>query len=423
MSLLERIAKVEKPTTREFLRKNLAKYSSDDQLIQSCIEFLGVTPKHIRDILREVREESQINSTVYDSFESISTIPKTVEAHARALGLDLDKWEIYATKENFWGNADDPHYQTKFSRRLKRSWVASEVAKAIKQELSGFDFNFGVKKYPSFPEKNMLELSLIDPHCGDMSYEFPNPLSSLKRFEEAFYELLAVSQIYKISEIIMPLGHDFFNVDNAELSTSSRRHRQDEYPLRYNTYSKAVAVLIRLLREAREIAPVKVFMIPGNHDHETNFFFGHTLRLVFADCPEITIYDGYDAKNDCYRYEPYKFHKFGINLLGFTHGESIARDRLPVLMATESGEKWLNTEHYEWHLGHLHHLTTKNFVTMDEKNGVRLRWLPSMILRSNWSKLKGYAAMAEGIGMVWNDREGNIADFKKRFLGNSRKEK
>lgn len=409
-------------TTREFLKTNLGKYSNDSDLVKACIEALEVTPKHIRDILREIKEEAQIDTCVYDEFEQISTIPKTVEDHARALGLDLDKWEIFATKENFWGNAQDPHYQTKFSRRIKRSWIAREVAKAIKEELRDFEFVPKLKKYPALSEKNALEISLLDPHTGDMSYEYPNPYSSLTRYKETFLEFLALHSVFPVSEISIPLGHDFFNVDNIQLTTS-KGTRQDEMPLRYNTYAKSVQVLIQLLLEAREIAPVKVYMIPGNHDREVNFFLGHTLRLFFEKYPEVTIYDGYDAKSDSYQFEPYKFYRYGCNLLGYTHGDEIPKTRLPVLMATESGSLWVDAEHREWHLGHLHHLTTQNFVTMDEKNGIRLRWLPSMIMRSNWSKLKGYAAMAEGLAMLWNYGEGNIADFKKRFLRQQGKEK
>ena len=252
-------------TTREFLKTHLSKYSNDTALVQACMEALEVTPKHIRDILREVKEESQEASCVYDEFEQISVIPKTVEDHARALGLDLDKWEIYATKENFWGNKADPHYQTKFSRRVKRSWVAREVAKAIKEELRDFEFVPKLKKYSALSEKNAMELSLLDPHIGDMSYEYPNPESSLIRYKETFLEFLALHSAFPISEIIIPLGHDFFNVDNIQLTTS-KGTKQDEMPLRYNTYAKSVQVLIQLILEAREIAPVKIFMVPGNHD-------------------------------------------------------------------------------------------------------------------------------------------------------------
>ena len=407
-------------TTREFLRDNQKKYSNNTELVKACTEELKITSKHIKRILREeagvsIQEETQGNP--YNEYNNISTIPKTVDEHAKAIGVDLDMYEIYFTKENFWGSESDPHYQTKFSRRIKHSWVARDIAKTLREEFKKSPFVHKPSKvfYNTNNKHNCLELSLIDPHVGDISYEYPDPYSSLKRFQDTFMEFLNLNSIFDISEIVIPLGHDFFNVDNISLETTNGT-QQSEYPLRYNVYAKSVNVLIRLILEAREVAPVKVFMVPGNHDQETNFFLGHVLRLFFEKYKEITIYDGYNEEEDKYQFEPYKFYKFGKNLLGFTHGKEIALNRLPLLMATESGSKWANTIYREWHLGHLHHLSTQNFLTMDEHAGIRLRWLPSMIMRSNWSKLKGYSAIAEGLAIIWNYENGNVATFKKRFL-------
>ncbi len=47
---------------------------------------------------------------------------------------------------------------------------------------------------------------------------------------------------------------------------------------------------------------------------------------------------------------PYKFHHYGVNLIGFDHGHSIRETvRLAALMANECRDVWGQTVYREWH--------------------------------------------------------------------------
>jgi hypothetical protein len=80
-------------------------------------------------------------------------------------------------------------------------------------------------------------------------------------------------------------------------------------------------------------------------------------------------------------------------------------------MATERPLDWSQTRFREWHKGHLHAAKAHAFQILDEERGVREWILPSLVAIDDWHAGKGYSALRESIGMVWNKSRGKTAMY------------
>jgi hypothetical protein len=149
-----------------------------------------------------------------------------------------------------------------------------------------------------------------------------------------------------------------------------------------------------------QIAPVRVIQVSGNHDYVASFSLGHVLKAYYRNNENVSV-----EVNP----SPYKFYKFGANLIGFDHGHHIKAGKLAGLMAQHCREHWATTSFREWHLGDQHRKGTGSPVVMEEQ-GVSVEYLPALTPPNGWHKLKGFNWQQRGaMGFVWDHDEGPIA--------------
>ena len=108
---------------------------------------------------------------------------------------------------------------------------------------------------------------------------------------------------------------------------------------------------------------------------------------------------------------PRKYYRFGANLLGFAHGDSVKREALPMLMATESAHDWAEAKHRVWHTGHLHHNKKVSFKTTDTIGSVEVLVLPSLSGSDAWHHRAGYNAPHKADAFVWDAERGLDTTF------------
>lgn len=92
--------------------------------------------------------------------------------------------------------------------------------------------------------------------------------------------------------------------------------------------------------------------LPGNHDPRVAVELMMWLRAVYENEPRVEIADAFAA---------HQYDRFGVNLLGWHHGDRSKKAELPAIMASDhdgGGTGWWGetTEHV-WHVGHEHHTT------------------------------------------------------------------
>lgn len=422
-------------TAREWLLQHRSKYTTENgvfrraQCINDCSSIIGITQRTVRRRMKTIEDEERKEFNHDDFLHEcdfmgkepvitideergfagmtlISQVPKTPEAMIKLIGLDMTIWEMTKHIVNFWGNADNPNYQTKVWFQRVVSNTTEKYLDDIMEKMKNYTPNYPKIMYSKLPEENMLELSIADAHIGQQAWgkecgtDYDLKIA-LNRFETAGDRILLAAQQFPIAKILIPLGNDFFNVNDITETTAAGTP-QNEDSRYFKVYSDAFDSVIRMIDKCRTIAPVEVIVIPGNHDKERVQFLAHSLWSWYRNCDEVNINISHT---------PYTFFTYGNTLLGFTHGNNIKMDRLPLLMATEMPIPWGKSKFREFHIGHFHHRNSTVFLPMQEMNGVMVKTLPSLCSRDSWHKMHGFSSLKGAVGFIWSKSEGCIAEY------------
>ena len=179
----------------------------------------------------------------------------------------------------------------------------------------------------------------MDPHYGMMCYQGDSDHSwDLEKCEQlcmwSIDQLLADAEKYgPFEEIVFPFGNDFLHHDNLEHTTTRGTPQPEGVSFLY-AYERAIQLAVTMVERMAEVAPVKIIQVSGNHDQVAAFTLGHVLNAYYRNDPNVEV----DVSPS-----PYKFWRFGTNLLGLDHGHHIKAPRLAGLMAHECRDVWAET--------------------------------------------------------------------------------
>lgn len=180
--------------------------------------------------------------------------------------------------------------------------------------------------------------------------------------------------------ILLPIGNDFFHVNNWLNTTAKGTHvdHDGRFP---KVFDAGCQEVINAINKLLEVAPVDVVWVPGNHDPETSYALSMVVEARFHGVKHITVDRGPS---------PRKYYRFFKTLLGLTHLSEERTQDLPNLMAQERPQDWAETTTREWLTAHLHH--SRRFVTQDtaEKMGVVIRTVRALSGTDSWHHAKGY---------------------------------
>lgn len=372
-----------------------------------CLHFAIRNKDMIADVKADgdrqiIREEAGDELSIVTRSSDIRTLEELIEY----CEIDLESWEVTKFICNSWGNDGNECFQVKawmkkrFGFDIKAQielFKAEAVAHAPKYEPIAHDTQSG----------NMLEISLPDLHFGQLSWgketggaNYDIKIAS-KLYTEAVSYLLHHAKVYNPEKIVFLVGSDFFNVNNLE-NTTLGGTRQDEDGRWQKTFTYGRKLVVQAVDMCREVAPVELVVILGNHDTERTFYLGESLECWYNRCDNVKV------DNDPRRR---KYIQWGKSLIGMTHGHAEKTGQLPLIMATEAADMWAKSQYREFHIGHLHHKRTFAWVPVQEENGVRVRVLPSLVARDAWHAEMGYNAIRQGQAFVWNRDRGCIAEF------------
>lgn len=204
-----------------------------------------------------------------------------------------------------------------------------------------------------------------------------------------------------MGKILFVCGNDFLNTDHLGRTTTAGTP-QDEC-LRYQeSFLRGRQLLVRAVDRLREMAPVDVVMVTGNHDTQRIYYLGDAVSAWFRNTPDVTV------ENSPRQRKYVLFHK---NLIGFTHGHNEKHFDLPLLLATEQPQGWAQSRHREFHLGHFHSRKHKMFVPSFDRAGVLVRILPSLCPPDAWHATMGYSARLAAEALYFDPEEGCVATF------------
>lgn len=346
---------------------------------------------------------------VYRSKEEIRTLEELVEK----TNIDLKKWKIVKWRQNYWGNINDPHWQVRAELEprkldkdpeLQKDYLLEEIKKY--QEQVPFRPN---GKYP-FQDNNfkefLLELSIPDLHIGKLAWgeetgEDYDIKIAVESYKKAISTLLSRAPLQSLAKIVLPVGNDLIHIDNAENQTTAGTVVDTD-----SRFAKIVQVakklLIETIDELKQIAPVEVIIVRGNHDSTVTFLLGEVIEAWFHADPLVTV----DNSPKWRKY--YQYGKVGVQL---THGDKEKHEELGMIFANEEPQLWADTKFRFCKIGHFHKTKKLNWVGVDSKPGFQIEVIPSLSGTDEWHSGKGYLSNKQAKAFLYHKEEGEIAEY------------
>ncbi len=367
----------------------------------------------------QVREVSDDERAISVTSETVRTLEQLIQA-AR---IDTEEWEVTNWKPNKW---DQAQKQADGSIKVVELWQVSATLKrknAEKQLLSVKEDilaeiakrapkNKAIVRKPFKEQPYLLEVSPFDLHIGKLAWgqetgEDYDSEIAIKRLEHAIDDLTQRASGYPVGRVLFVIGQDLLHTDGL-LQTTANGTRQDFDSRHQRMFGLAWRAMQRAIDRLREVAPVTVKVVPGNHDQDSSFKVGEVLSAWYRNTPDVEIDNAPTLR---------KYYRFGTTLLGFTHGCYEKHDKLPLVMASEAKEEWSATNFHEWHIGHYHIKRETRYTAGDTHNGVGVTILPSLSGTDAWHSQMGYVKGPKAAqAFVFSPTHGEVARFTSNYI-------
>jgi len=349
-------------------------------------------------------ERAQLVQTVNEPIKTLADLIRVCE-------IDTQEWEIVSWKANKWEAAakDDttgklisrPLFQV--TATMKRRVSVMDARRAIDAMMADFKAKATPRPAPRriLPAgEHMLEISIPDLHIGKLAWSEETAGANydhkiaIRLYREALESLILRTAAFRFSRIVVPVGNDFFHSD-TKAGTTTGGTPMDVDSRFQKTYVAGRRLMVDAVERLRQIAPVTLVMVPGNHDSLSTFCLGDSLECWYHRTRDVTVLNAPT---------PRKYIEHGKVMILFTHGDKGKKDNYPLLMATEQPEMFGRTKYREAHTGHLHQLQVK------EQMGVRTRISPALCAADAWHNehhFVGNQRAAEAF--VWHPEEGLVS--------------
>lgn len=427
-------------TKAEIIREEY--YSNPEFSRVKLAKKLDVDEAYIRRVIRPVRkniidqgykipkEKVEFNKTSknHAKLELESLTITTLEQALEVANVDMTQWTVDRYTIGSWqvtlkvktptdrkdvkGNivyVDKPKTVTMYKIQV---WLKKlhnmEWVEAIRELIKEVPKLKTPKKNYTLDGNYLLEVALMDVHFGMLAWDKETGHDyDINIAEEVFLyavqDLLAKSAGYNPSQIIFPFGNDFLHIDDQTNQTPQNRNLLDADSRLIKIYQKAKKSVVKAINYCREVAPVHVCWVPGNHDPNVSYYMCDTISEIFSKDKDVTV-----DISPKYR----KYYPFGKCLIAYTHGvEEPLRD-LPSIVATEEPVLWGHSKYREIHIGHKHKKMQMHWVNVDTMPGTVIRMIPSIAGTDQWHYKKGYIKNYHAAeSYVWDAEHGVIGQF------------
>lgn len=303
-----------------------------------------------------------------------------------------------------------PMYHT-YSRFVRKTEEikATRVFESLVDNAKRFAPKYPKISYPKHQDGLLCEIALPDMQLGRMVMASVTdtvfdltPEAVLQTADHIVDTLLCRARMFPVERFLFPVGNDFFDSDNVEMTTAHGTPQQDD-PRWQKVFDAGKDFLVRAIDKMTVIAPVDVLVIPGNHDETKMFYLGSVLDAWYHANSNVRVNNEPKLR---------KYYAYGQNLIGLTHGYWEKWGKLDSLMAYEQPKMWAESCHREWHLGDRHHKVDMLLKTEELENGVVVRILRSLTPPSAWEYNKAFVgSLKAGEGFLWDKAQGVIAQF------------
>jgi hypothetical protein len=158
-------------------------------------------------------------------------------------------------------------------------------------------------------------------------------------------------------------------------------------------FREARVMIVEAIEYLKTLAPIRVLVVPGNHDTERIFCLGDSLEAWYHNDDRVRVLNEATSR---------KYVHYGKTLIGYCHGNEEKVADLPQVMADEEPKAWAGSIWREWHIGHTH--AKKEKVT--EIGAVRIITVPSIAPNDAWHQRKGYHHIRAAEGYLYGAEDG-----------------
>jgi hypothetical protein len=193
-------------------------------------------------------------------------------------------------------------------------------------------------------------------------------------------------------EIILAVGSDWFHIDGDQHATTKGTPQDTD-----GSPAEIMVTGCELARDhinlLRQVAPVKVVLMAGNHDRSNALGLLLFLAAWFKDAVDVDV---------VHNFQPRVYLTYGTTLMGFHHGDQTPIAKLGTCMATECREEWGATRHHIFFGGHLHH------EHVQEIGGIKHYQMPSLAGTDRYHSRKGYVDSIPGLAAYLVDKKRGV---------------
>jgi hypothetical protein len=391
----------------------LEAYRSDPNFNrQELSRNLGVDPSFIRKTIRKLRRGEMPTSTqetftdpnLQESIEfnktaenaaKLNMSSRTITTLEEALAVakvDQTEWQVdrytIGSYQSTLRTEGGPRTITMYKIQVWLKRINIMLVKSLKELVKQLP-QIKTERLDKLGEPDgdyLLEIALSDVHFGMLAWGKETQYDYDIDIAEDLYlcavkDLLAKTKGFPISRILFPFGNDFLHIDDPTNLTPKGHNVLDVDSRLIKIYTKAKKAVIKAIELCRQVAPVDITWVPGNHDPCSSYYLVDVLSHIYAEAPDVTV-------NISPKWR--KFYSWGKCLVCFTHGSEEAIRDLPSIIATEEPILWGNSVYREIHIGHKHKKLELKWTGVETNPGTVIRMIPSIATCDSWSYRKGF---------------------------------
>lgn len=254
-----------------------------------------------------------------------------------------------------------------------------------------------------------MELGLHDVHLAKLCYGIETGTNydleiAEREYCSALDEMISRATLFNVEKILMPVGSDFLHYNSDDKMTANMTPMATSSDDRFTkAWRVAARCLTYAITRCLTVAPIECYYVAGNHDRTVSWYLTEWLSAKFDHAKDVKIFNSPTHR---------KYVLYGPSLLAYTHGDEVAADKLPLIMAQEAPEMWSKSTFRSWRTGHWHKRKQTKFTAGDTYNGVEVYVFPSLTGCDSWHYRNGYVGqnrMAEV--HFWSETRGPAGMF------------
>jgi hypothetical protein len=362
-----------------------------------------IAKKESKDFNQSNQETISINKDGSQTSDIFVTMTKEQSKDTKFLlkahGYDPKIWQIVSARNNAWNSySKKDGIQTLYSTKIIVKPLTDITLEEIEEHFNKMQSTYKYKEY-EYKENHsnkMLEINISDLHFGKLGWSgeigenFDHKIAR-KRLLNAISDIIKRTKYIQFEKIILPTGNDFFNFDTIAGTTTLGTAQDND--LRWSKlFLKGTELYIEIVDMLKEIAPVEIFYVAGNHDKMTSYYLINYLNAWYRKEDNVNVDISPMTR---------KYIKYGNSLIGFAHGNT-EKKRIDGIMQVEAREDWGKTKFHEWHLSHLHSEHVR------EDKGIIIRNISSLTGSDAWHYESGYVGAIKKLPcFIWDKKYGN----------------